>query len=436
MLIRNATLVNLSKGTTTPNSYVLTDGPTIISVGTGAVGKRGGHGRHGGATADTEEIIDADGAYIIPGMVNLHCHTAMTPFRGIFDNLIPENWFREHVRTFEHRMTSQDVYWGTMLGALEMLTNGVTCVADHYFHMANTFHAVSNAGMRANLSEAVFDAGAGEDGRVDEAMAFTRDFHNVDRRITISIGPHSPHLCSDDFLKRMASEADRLGVRTHVHVSQTQDQVDRSLAERGKTPIQVLKDTGVLRGGSLLAHAYYATDADMELIVESGATVAHCPKSYMKFGRINDFLPRALKHRVQVALGTGGAVSNNSLGLFEVARMAAFLAKASTGNPEEGMVTDILPLLTVGGRALGLPGYGEVRPGAPADLVIINRHTPGMQPGASAASDLLYSVSEKSVDTVIVDGKVQVRRGRHVSVDHEMVFAKCREMIERVTRSE
>ncbi|MFP4643838.1 MAG: amidohydrolase family protein [Spirochaetales bacterium] len=432
MLIRNATVINLSEGRAIPDSYVVTDGPTIVSVGTGVASARGGRGRHRGAISDTEEILDAAGAYVIPGLVNLHAHTAMTPFRGIFDEHIPEDWFREHVRTYEHRMTPQDVYWGTMLGALEMLTSGVTCVADHYFHMDHAFRAFANAGMRANLAEAVFDAGDGGARRYEEALGFTREFHNIERRISVSLGPHSPHLCSDDFLRRVAEEAQRLGVRTHVHVAQTKEQVDRSVAERGKTPVEVLAETGALTGGSILAHAYYATDRDMELIKEKGATIAHCPKSYMKFGRIHDFLPRALNHKLQIALGTGGAVSNNSLGLFEVARMAALLAKASTGNPEEGALKSILPLMTAGGRALGLPGYGEVREGAPADLVLVRPSTASMQPGVSPAADLLYSVSERNVDTVIVDGHVIIRRGHHTSVDHEKVFAKNKELVERV----
>lgn len=432
MLIRNATVVKLSEGKAIPNSYIAIDGPTIVSVGTGVASTRGGRGRHRGAISDTEEIIDAAGAYVIPGLVNLHAHTAMTPFRGIFDEYIPEDWFREHVRTYEHRMTPQDVYWGTLLGALEMVTSGVTCVADHYFHMDNAFRAFANAGMRANLAEAVFDAGDGGTRRYEEALGFTREYHNVERRISVSLGPHSPHLCSDDFLKKVANEADRLGVRTHVHVAQTKEQVERSLSERGKTPVQVLADTGALRGGSILAHAYYATEADFDLIKERGATVAHCPKSYLKFGRIHDFLPRALKHKVQVAFGTGGAVSNNSLGLFEVARMGALLAKASTGNPEEGKLSEVLPLLTAGGRALGLPSYGEVREGAPADLVMVRPNSAGMQPGLSPAADLLYSVSDRNVDTVIIDGHVVVRRGHHVSVDHERVYAKNRELVDRV----
>lgn len=436
MLIRNATIINLSEGTVTPGSYIAIDGPTIVSIGTAIAAERGGRGRHRGALSDHEEVIDAAGAYVIPGLVNLHAHTAMAPFRGIFDEYIPEDWFREHVRTYEHRMTPQDVYWGTMLGSLEMLTSGVTCVADHYFHMDHAFRAFSNTGMRANLAEAIFDSGDGGDDRFNVGLNFSREYHNVERRISVSLGPHSPHLCSDEFLRKTAEHAEKLGIRTHIHVSQTKEQVERSMAERGKTPVQVLADTGVLRGGSIVAHAYYADDRDLEILKEKGVTVAHCPKSYMKFGRVNDFLPRALAKRVQVGLGTGGAVSNNSLGLLEVARMAAMLAKAATGDANAGAITDILPLLTSGGRALGLPSYGEVREGAPADLVMIRPNTAGMQPGLSPTSDLLYSVGERNIDTVIVDGHVVVRRGFHVSVDHEQVYEKNRELIERVLGKE
>lgn len=434
MLIRNACIVDLAQGTVTEDGFCYIDGSTIASVGSGSMGKSHGHGRHGGAFRDNEEIIDADGAYLIPGLVNLHAHTAMAPLRGTAEDVTPEDWFNKHVWIFEKNLTPQDVYWGTLLGALEMLTSGVTCVADHYFHMDHAFRAFQRSGIRANIAQAVFGVGDDASRKLQEAVAFTEEHHNADPRITVSMGPHSPYLCPDDFLLKVVDEAERIGVRMHIHVSETARQVEASLSQHGKTPVQVLKDTHVLRGGTLLAHAYHATDDDISLIRDSGAVVAHCPTTYMRFGDMTDFLPRAQKARLVLGLGSDGAASNSTMSLFRTARDAALLSKLATGNPEEGSLGSILPLLTSGGRALGLPNYGEVRPGAPADLVLIRRNTPAMNPAYSAAADLLYAIQEHNVDTVLVDGKIVVKRGRHVSIDHKTVYEKNRELVGRIAQ--
>ncbi len=434
MLIRNACIVDLAHGTVTEDGFCYIDGSTIASVGSGSMGRAGGHGRHGGAFRDNEEIIDADGAYLIPGLVNLHAHTAMAPLRGTAEDVTPEDWFNKHVWIFEKNLTPQDVYWGTLLGALEMLTAGVTCVADHYFHMDHAFRAFQRSGMRANIAQAVFGVGDDAAQKLDEAIAFTEEFSHADPRITVSMGPHSPYLCPPEFLRTVVTEAERIGVRMHIHVSETATQVQQSLQQHGKTPIAVLKDSGVLSGGTLLAHAYHSTDEDLALIRESGSVVAHCPTTYMRFGDMTDFLPRALRAGLTVGLGSDGAASNSTMSLFRTARDAALLAKLATRNPEEGPVGSILPLLTAGGRALGLPNYGEVRPGAPADLVLIRRNTAAMNPGYSATADILYAIQEHNVDTVLVDGRIVVKHGRHVSVDHKTVYDKNRELVTRIAQ--
>jgi cytosine/adenosine deaminase-related metal-dependent hydrolase len=173
---------------------------------------------------------------------------------------------------------------GTLLGAAEMLLSGVTSVADQYFHMDRAFEAYGQAGMRADLSWAVF--GTGED---------------------------------------------------------WQEQVEQSLAEHGKMPVKVLRDTGVLRPGTIPAHAYYATNNDLELIRDSDAGVAHCAKTYLKFGDVNDFLPRALAAGVKVGLGTDGPCSNNTLSILEATRDAAFIAKSARDDAEVAPIAEVLP---------------------------------------------------------------------------------------------
>ena len=244
--------------------------------------------------ADGEELIDASGMYLIPGLVNLHSHTAMTLLRGAAEDVNEQRWFNDYVWIYERNLQPEDVHVGTLLGAAEMLLSGVTCVADHYFRMDRAFEAYQQAGMRADLSWTVFGTGEGWQKQFEHTLEFVREYRDREPRINLSLGPHSPYICPQSFLRQVAEKAAELDLKMHVHACETGEQVEQSLSEHGKTPVEILHDTGVLRPGTILAHSYYATNRDLEMIRECGAGVAHCAKTYLKFGDVNDFLLRAL----------------------------------------------------------------------------------------------------------------------------------------------
>jgi 5-methylthioadenosine/S-adenosylhomocysteine deaminase len=221
-------------------------------------------------------------------------------------------------------------------------------------------------------------------------------------------------------------------LKLHIHVSEEERQVTRTLQERGMTPIEVLQRTGVLREGTILAHAYWATHQDMQLIRESGAGVAHCPKTHTRFGDIHDFLPRAVQVGVPCALGSDGPASNSTINIFEAARDAALLAKCATRNPQAARLRDVLGLLC-NGAALGMSGYGRVDKGALADLVLIKPDSPNMQPEHNVFANVLYSLGERNVDAVIVDGKVVVRDGRLVGIDLPELYRAAAAAARRLT---
>jgi 5-methylthioadenosine/S-adenosylhomocysteine deaminase len=372
-----------------------------------------------GTSAASGESIDGTGLYLIPGLVNTHCHAAMTLLRGAAEDCLVEDWFNRHIWMYERSLAPEDVYWGTLLAAAEMLLAGVTCVADHYFHMDQAFRACEESGIRADLAWAVFGVGDGWERQVAEAMDFTTGHRDANPRIAVSLGPHSPYICPASFLSSVADKAEALGLKMHIHVSEEKGQVERSLSEKGRTPVQVLADTGVLRPGTILAHAYHSTDEDLALIRDKGAGIAHCAKTYMKFGDVRDFLPRALAAGVRVGLGTDGPASNSTLSIFETARCAALLAKSAVRDARAARIGEILPLCHAGGEVLGLAGYGRLEEGSLADLVLLDPRTPSMVPEHDVFANILYSLGERNVHTVIVDGKVLVREGRLLHLDME-----------------
>lgn len=389
----------------------------------------------GPAASPGEEVLDCRGLYLIPGLVNAHCHAAMTLLRGAAEDCTLEEWFNRRIWRYERGLRPEDVYWGTLLAAAEMLLAGVTCVADHYFHMDRAWEAYSLSGMRADLAWAVFGVGEGWERQWRQALEFSRAFAGREQRLRISLGPHSPYVCPESFLRAAGEAAGELGLKLHLHVSEERAQVERSLRELGCTPVEVLDRTGVLRPGTVLAHAYWATDQDLALIHERGAGAAHCAKTYMKFGDLNDFLPRALAAGVRVGLGTDGAASNSTLSIFETARDAALLAKCACADPRAGRIGEMLPLCLTGGELLGLAGYGRLEEGSLADLVLLDPRFPAMTPEHDPFANLLYSLGERSVHTVIVDGRVLVREGRLLALDLEELRRRAGECAARLVRS-
>ncbi len=439
MIIRNATILCFQDLSQLKRVDLRIAEGRIVEIGPGlaeqasAGGSARRHARDSDRSEKPEQIIDASGMYVIPGLVNLHAHTAMTLLRGAAEDVNEQRWFNDYVWIYERNLKPEDVYVGTLLGAAEMLLSGVTCVADHYFHMDRAFEAYRQAGMRADLSWAVFGTGEGWDRQVEQTFEFLREYRNRDPRITLSLGPHSPYICPHTFLRRVADQATEMDLKMHIHVCETGGQVDQSLSEHGKTPVEVLGDTGVLRPGTILAHAYYATDRDLKLIRDSGAGVAHCAKTYLKFGDVNDFLLRALDAGAKVGLGTDGPCSNNTLSIFEAARDAAFIAKSARDDAEVAPIDDVLPLVHRGGEILGFPGYGRVEEGSLADLVLIDPATANLVPEHNVFANLLYSLNQGNIHTVIVDGLVVARQGFLLNIDLKEVIAKTVEVVSRIT---
>ncbi|MBT9131269.1 MAG: 5-methylthioadenosine/S-adenosylhomocysteine deaminase [candidate division WS2 bacterium] len=420
MIIKGTTILNYHNLTVEENRDLLIEDEKIKNIGNNLQEKG--------------EIIDGRNFYCVPGLVNTHSHVAMTLLRGAAEDVNIDEWFNQYIWIYEKNLTPDDVYFGSLLGAAEMLQSGVTMVADHYFYMDRAFDAYKEIGIRANLGWAVFGFGEDSQEKFKRALEFTNKYLGKEKRIDISLAPHSPYLCPDEFLQKNVEVSKTLGIPLHIHVSEEHNQLERSLKIRGITPIEVLDKTGVLQKGTILAHAYYATDTDFDLIKTSGSGVAHCPKTYMKFGDNKNFLPRALRKEINLGLGCDGPCSNNTINIYEAARDAALLAKLSERNASNAKISELLPLLSGGGaKVLGLTNYGEIREGNIADLVLIKKNTPNMVPVNNIFANILYSLDRADVDTVIVDGRKVVEGGKIISIDMEEVIREINTRSARMT---
>ena len=385
--------------------------------------------------AQDVEVIPAKGFLAAPGLINTHAHVPMGIFRGLAEDVDIETWFNEYMWPLEANLTAEDVYWGMQLGLAEMISSGVTAVADHYFHMDRAAAAIEQAGTRAALGWAVFGS-QGSEG-VERTASFAEEYSGAaDGRITTWLAPHAPYTCDDDFLAAVASEAERLGLGIHIHAAETIGQTEASLAAHGRTPIQVLADTGVLDRPAILAHCCGVTADDIVLMASRPCGVAHAPKTHLKLGMGAAPVLEMRVAGIPVGLASDGPVSNNTLDILESLRLMAMVAKHEAGDPRVMTVGAALTVATrESAQVYGMPdGLGHLAPGFLADVILIDLGGAHNQPPHDPAANLVYSARASDVSTVICDGKVIMRDRKLLTLDLDEIKTKVGESMTRLSQ--
>lgn len=382
------------------------------------------HSRH------AAETIDAHGMLAMPGLINTHAHVPMVIFRGLAEDVNINTWFNDFMWPLEQNLTPDDVYWGMLLGLVEMIEGGVTTVADHYFHMDRAARAVEEAGTRAALGWAVFGS-QGEEG-LNCSAKFTSEYQGAaGGRITTWLAPHAPYTCSPEFLAVCAKTASQLNTGIHIHASETRDQTEASIRNYGKTPIEILRDTGILDRQTIIAHGCGITESDIEILKTHPTGIAHAPKTYLKLAMGIAPVTRLMAEGIPVGLATDGAVSNNTLDIWESMRLMALCQKHESGRPETMSIPETLNLALDGSaRTLGMAdSIGRIEEGYLADIILLDMNGTHMQPIHNIAANLVYSARASDVRTVIVDGKVLMRDRTLLTLDKaEIIRQVCLSM--------
>jgi len=378
-----------------------------------------------------DEVLDARGAHLVPGLVNGHTHAAMTLFRGWGDDLPLKEWLESVIWPAEARLTADDVYWGTRLAAVEMLRSGTVCFWDMYWHGEAVARAAADAGIRAVVSSVVIDGDDAARGRalrpqvLDELDAVAA--HGP--LVTPCLGPHAVYTVSPETLTWIAEVSAARDVPVQIHLAETEEEVLECHARHGVGPAELLDRCGLLGPRTVLAHGVWLTDAALDLVAERGATIVTNPVSNMKLavGRVFPYA-EARARGIPVGLGTDGAASNNALDLLADAKVLSLLQKHATGDPGAMPAREAWAVAT-GARAEGLGRPAHLRPGAPADLLLLPADRLELGPG-DLVHNLVYAASGSVVGTVVVDGRVVVRDG--VTADAEEVRARAFECAARL----
>jgi 5-methylthioadenosine/S-adenosylhomocysteine deaminase len=354
---------------------------------------------------------------LIPGLVNLHTHAAMSLLRGLADDLPLDVWLREHIWPAEAKHVSpQFVHDGSLLACAEMLRGGITCFNDMYFFPQETAKAALELGIRAVVGLIALDFPTTYASDADDYLAkglAVRDEFRDKPLLSFCLAPHAPYTVSDRSFEKILTLSEQCDVPLHIHIHETRKEIEDSLKLFGMRPIERLRRLGVLGPGLIGAHAVYLEDHEMQLLAQHGCSVAHCPSSNLKLASGIARIVPMMQRGVNIGLGTDGAASNNRLDIFQEMRTASLLAKGSSGQADAVNAHQALRMATLNGAlALGLDKeIGSIEEGKSADFCAIKTDDSLLAPCYDPASLLAYSAGREHVSDVWVAGKACVSNG-------------------------
>ena len=376
------------------------------------------------AIADTDEITAnfqadtvtelADHA-LIPGLINTHTHAAMSLMRGLADDLPLMTWLNDHIWPAEGKWISKDyVRQGTEQAVAEMIRSGTTCFNDMYFFPDAAGAVASAAGIRACIGLIVIDFpsawATNWQEYLDKGLAVNDQFRN-DELITRAFAPHAPYSVSNEPLQKILTYSDELDIPIHIHLHETQDEIDQGMANHGSRPLHRLAELGLLTPSLMAVHMTHLQDDEIEHFSKTGAHIVHCPQSNMKLA--SGFCPvqRLQDAGINVALGTDGAASNNDLDMLAEMQSAAMLGKAVANDAAAVSAETALEMATINGaKALGIDDItGSLAVGKAADITAIDLSQLETRPLYNPVSQIVYAADRQQVTHVWCNGKALLK---------------------------
>ena len=364
----------------------------------------------------TVETVQLNEHILIPGLINLHTHAAMSLMRGLADDLSLMPWLEQHIWPAEAKLVSPSfVHDGTLLACAEMLSGGITTFNDMYFYPESAAAASIKAGMRANFGLVVLEFTTqyanDADDYIDKGTA-AKDNLRDEPLISFSFAPHAPYTVSDATFTRIITLAEQVNIGVHTHIHETQHEIAESEKLHGLRPLSRFANLGLLSPTLTLAHCVHLDLDEIKLLAAHSCSIAHCPSSNLKLASGIAPIAECAKHGINIGLGTDGAASNNRLDMFAEMRLAALLAKGQSGDATAISAHQVLEMATINGaKALGLEAIiGSIEIGKLADLCAVKMSDIIMQPCFDPVSHLVYVAGREQVSHVWVNGDLKYHK--------------------------
>ena len=373
-----------------------------------------------------EQIIDYQGAWIMPGLVNCHTHSAMTGLRGIRDDSNLHEWLNDYIWPAEAQFTPETTTKAVKEALKEMLLSGTTTFNDMYnpngVDIKQIYQTVKASRMRCYFSPTLFSS---EIETSEETIERTRAVIEEilgynDTNFKVMVAPHSPYSCSKVLLEASLDMAKELNIPIHIHVAETKEESAIILKRYGKRPISFLDDLGYLDHPSVFAHGVELSKGEIERLATSQVAIAHNPISNLKLASGIAPIIQLQNAGVPVGIATDSVASNNNLDMFEEGRTAALLQKMKSGDASQFPIETSLKTLTIeGARVLRMEKkIGSLEVGKQADFLVIQpQGKVHLQPQENMLSHLVYAVKSSDVSDVYIAGEQVVRDGEVLTVE-------------------
>ncbi len=379
-------------------------------------------------TTKNHKIIDGENKMVLPAFYNTHTHAAMSLMRGYSDDLPVLKWLQEKIWPLEAKLTAEDVYIGTKLAALEMIKSGTVFFNDMYWHCDKVAQAIEEMGLRAAINAVVIDFNDPQ--KFDsQKKTIKREFEkskDYTSRIQFVIGTHSIYTVSEYALKWCADFARKHNTLLHIHLSETEQEVEDCIKLHRMRPVEYLEKINFLGPNVIAAHAIWLNDEEIDILKAHEVTLSHVPTSNMKLSSGIFPYKKFTDYTNNLTLGTDGCASNNNLDMGEEMKIASIKAKLGGDNPTLMPADDALAIATKNGARAFNINAGEIEKGYLADLVLIDLIHPSMIPNHNTISNYVYSANGSVIDTTICNGKI-LMENRHISEEEKILFeaSKC-----------
>lgn len=393
-------------------------------------------GRIGGISdakpeGDFDRIYDGWGRLLIPAFYNAHAHSPMTLMRGYGENLVLQEWLEKRIFPFEAQLNGEQVYWATLLAMAESFSNGIVSTTDMYFFAEDIARAAASCGAKLNIGRAMVAFDENEDMRdmrfYKEAASLFAAWHGAENgRILVDMALHAEYTSTERLVRQLAEYTQDIGTHMQVHISETKREHEECKARRdGRTPVRYFADLGLLDSPTTAAHCIWIEGEDVAILSEKGVTVASCPVSNLKLASGICNVPGLQAAGVNVAIGTDGAASNNSLNMMSDMKYFALVNKADKQDPT--LITPYESLYAAtraGAKSQGREDCGRIAAGCKADLLVLDISGPHMQPCYDLLNNIVYAASGRDICLTLSDSVIVYEEGAWPTIDIDKAKAE------------
>lgn len=418
-VIKNGTVITMNKDKLIDKLDIVIKDDTIIEITKNY-------------SSEYDEIIDATGMIVMPGLINTHMHMGMSIFRNTNDGLDLMSWLFDKILPIEDKMTGEDMYYTTLLTCIEMIKTGTTCGTDMYFNWKYVLKALKEAKIRCLFSRCINDPDGRLEPRINDFMALKEELtDNKNDLISLAVTPHSLYTCSEECLIKCKEIADKYNLPIHIHFCENKNEVNTIKEKFNMEPIKVLEKFGYLENKLILAHAVHLEDENLHLLKRDNIYLAHNILSNLNLGC--GVLPYK-KYKdagLNICLGTDGQGSGLNVDMFNTMQLTSLVTKGIYEDPLYNNSYEILESATIkGAKALGLDNkIGSIEINKKADIIILDINNIEIFPTNNLISQIVHNIKPNNIIHSIINGNIIMKnRKLLIDIDEKDLIIKITEI--------